>query len=236
MEDRSGVGVLDKAVLVLDTLEAGPTTLAGLVAATGLSRPTAHRLAVALEHHRLVSRDIQGRFILGARLTELSSAAGEDHLVAAAGPVLARLRDITGESAHVFRRQGDMRICIASAERTTGLRDSVPVGTAFPLDGSATTQILLAWEEAAMINAFVSREVTRMALAKVRKQGFAESAGEREAGVAAVAAPVRGPSGAVVASLAISGPIERLSVAPSRIHAPAVVAAANLLGERLRRR
>ena len=78
MDNSSGVGVLDKAALVLSALETGPTTLAGLVAATGLARPTAHRLAVALEHHRLVSRDLQGRFILGPRLGELASAAGED--------------------------------------------------------------------------------------------------------------------------------------------------------------
>ena len=65
MDNSSGVGVLDKAALVLSALESGPATLAGLVGATGLARPTAHRLAVALEHHRLVARDIQGRFILG---------------------------------------------------------------------------------------------------------------------------------------------------------------------------
>src|SRR5215217_5445824 len=80
MDNSSGVGVLDKAALVLSALETGPTTLAGLVAATGLARPTAHRLAVALEHHRLVSRDLQGRFVLGPRLGELASAAGEDRL------------------------------------------------------------------------------------------------------------------------------------------------------------
>ena len=48
MDNTSGVGVLDKAALVLTALEQGPTTLAGLVQATGLARPTAHRLAVAL--------------------------------------------------------------------------------------------------------------------------------------------------------------------------------------------
>ena len=125
----SGVGVLDKAALVLSALESGPATLAGLVTATGLARPTAHRLAVALEHHRLVARDLQGRFMLGPRLGELSSAAGEDRLLAAAGPVLARLRDITGESAQLFRRQGDYRVCVAAAERPSGLRDSIPVGS-----------------------------------------------------------------------------------------------------------
>ena len=80
MDNSSGVGVLDKAALVLSALESGPATLAGLVAATGLARPTAHRLAVALEHHRMVARDMQGRFILGPRLAELAAAAGEDRL------------------------------------------------------------------------------------------------------------------------------------------------------------
>src|SRR5207247_3921357 len=84
MDNSSGVGVLDKAALVLSALESGPATLAGLVAATGLARPTAHRLAVALEHHRMVARDMQGRFILGPRLAELAAAAGEDRLLATA--------------------------------------------------------------------------------------------------------------------------------------------------------
>ena len=85
--------------------------------APGSPGPTAHRLAVALEHHRLVARDMQGRFVLGPRLGELAAAAGEDRLLAAAGPVLARLRDITGESAQLWRRQGDYRVCVAAAER-----------------------------------------------------------------------------------------------------------------------
>src|SRR5699024_9289012 len=54
-ETGSGVGVLDKAAIVLGALEAGPATLAQLVQSTGLARPTAHRLAVALEYHHLVS-------------------------------------------------------------------------------------------------------------------------------------------------------------------------------------
>src|SRR5699024_1861591 len=53
MDNGSGVGVLDKASVVLGALESGPSTLAQLVATTGLARPTAHRLAVALEHHRI---------------------------------------------------------------------------------------------------------------------------------------------------------------------------------------
>ena len=70
MDNTSGVGVLDKAVSVLAAVESGPATLAQLVAATGLARPTTHRIAVALEHHRLLARDVQGRFILGPRVAE----------------------------------------------------------------------------------------------------------------------------------------------------------------------
>lgn len=235
MEEASGVGVLDKAALVLTSLESGPMTLAGLVAATGLARPTAHRLAVALEHHRFVTRDHAGRFTLGPRLAELAAAAGEDRLVAAATPIIARLRDITGESAHVFRRQGDVRICVASAERATGLRDSIPVGTTYPLTNGASSFVLLAWEEPEIIAAYAGPGMTREALANVRKLGFSQAVGDREAGVASVAAPVRSPHGKVIASVSMSGPIERLTRQPARAHAPAVVAAANMLAERLRR-
>ncbi|MGO1638951.1 MAG: helix-turn-helix domain-containing protein, partial [Ancrocorticia populi] len=137
-ESGSGVGVLDKAASVLSALESGPQTLAQLVTATHLARPTAHRLAVALEYHRLVARDMQGRFVLGPRLGELASSAGEDRLLAAATPVLIALRDHTGESAQLFRRQGEQRICVAAAERTMGLRDSIPVGATLSMKaGSA---------------------------------------------------------------------------------------------------
>ena len=104
---NSGVGVLDKSVRILATLEAGPHSLAELVAATGIARPTAHRLAVALEFHRLVTRDLLGRFVLGARAAELASAAGEDRLLSVAAPALSALRDACGESAQLYRRQGD---------------------------------------------------------------------------------------------------------------------------------
>lgn len=234
--DTSGVGVLDKAARVLTALESGPATLAALVSATGLARPTAHRLAVALEHHRLVSRDIQGRFMLGPRLAELSAAAGEDRLLAVAGPVLARLRDITGESAQLFRRQGDQRICVATAERPTGLRDSIPIGSQLTMRAGSAAQILLAWED----HETVSRGLTESTfdastLAQVRRRGWAQSVGEREAGVASVSAAVRAPSGAVVAAVTVSGPLERMTRQPSRMHAPAVLAAADRLTESLRR-
>src|SRR6187200_735066 len=236
MDNSSGVGVLDKAAIVLGALEAGPSTLAQLVGATGLARPTAHRLAVALEHHRFVSRDLQGRFVLGPRLGELASAAGEDRLLATAGPVLARLRDITGESAQLWRRQGDVRVCVAAAERPSGLRDTIPVGSQLTMRAGSAAQVLLAWEDAERIHRGLQNAAfSATALSGIRRRGWAQSVGEREAGVASVSAPVRSPSGKVIAAVSVSGPLERLSRQPGRMHAPAVLAAADRLSESLRR-
>ncbi|NAZ82017.1 helix-turn-helix domain-containing protein [Kineococcus sp. R8] len=227
MDKSSGVGVLDKAVLVLAALEAGPASLAQLVTATGLARPTAHRLAVALEHHRLVGRDLQGRFVLGDRHAELAAAAGEDRLVAVAGPLLTALRDSTGESAQLYRRHGDHRICIAVAERLHGLRDTVPVGTSMTMGAGSAAQVLLAWDDPERLSVELHQaKFDASALAGVRRRGWAHSVGEREPGVASVSAPVRGPSGRVVAAVSVSGPAERLGRHPGRRHAEAVLAAA----------
>lgn len=235
-ENRSsGVGVLDKAAHILDCLEAGPASLSQLVEATGLARPTAHRLAVALTHHRLVARDIQGRFMLGPRLGELSSAAGEDRLIAASGPVLNNLRNVTGESSQVFRRQGDWRVCVASAERPVGLRDTIPVGTQLSMKAGSAAQILTAWEEQArLVESIHNARFSATMLAAVRRRGWAQSVGERERGTASVSAPVRSPAGKVIAAISISGPIERLTRQPGRLHAEVVCEAAAALTEALR--
>ena len=235
MNNSSGVGVLDKAISVLAVAESGPATLTQLVQATGLARPTTHRIAVALEHHRLLARDVQGRFVLGPRITELASAAGEDRLLAIAQPLLAQLRDQTGESAQLYRRQADLRVCVAAAERASGLRNTVPVGAALPMTAGSAAQILLAWEDAErMHRGLRGAKFTAATLANVRRRGWAASTAEREAGVASVSAPVRGTGGRVLAAISVSGPIERLTRSPGRLHAAAVVAVAEKITEQLR--
>ena len=236
-DSSSGVGVLDKAAHILDALESGPLTLAGLVAATGLARPTAHRLATALEHHRLVTRDLNGRFILGPRVAELASAAGEDKLLSIANPILIALRDATKESAQLYRRQGELRICVAASERMTGLRDTVPVGSGLTMSAGSAAQILLAWEEPDRLHrGLQGATFTATDLSGVRRRGWAQSLGEREPGVASVSAPIRGANGKIVAAVSISGPIERLTRLPGRLHSLAVVTAANRISDSLKAR
>jgi DNA-binding IclR family transcriptional regulator len=234
----TNVGVLDKSVTILAALaERGPLSLAGLVDATGLSRPTAHRLAAALEAHRLVGRDGAGRYRLGLRVLAWAGAvSAEFGLAEAARPVLEALRDETGESAQLFVRDGDSRLCVAASERPSGLRDTVPVGAVLPIDRGSGGKVLLAY--AAIAGAEAGAKGSRVPgidlaeLETIRRRGWAASVAEREEGVCSVSAPVLDSAGRIHAALGISGPINRLGRQPGRHLSAPVVAAARELERR----
>ena len=87
-----------------------------------------------------------------------------------------------------------------------GLRDSIPVGATLSMLAGSAAQILLAWEEPDRLHRGLrGAKFTATTLSAVRRRGWAQSVGEREPGVASVSAPVRGPSGRVVAAVSISG-------------------------------
>jgi DNA-binding IclR family transcriptional regulator len=223
----SGVGVLDKAVLILAFLSTdAPATLSEVVEGTGLPRPTAYRLLSALEAHHVVARGGR-RYSLGLRLlgwgNRVVAGAG---LVEAARPVLTALRDATGESTQLYVREGEARVCVASVERATGLRDTVPVGAVLPLELGSGGRVLLAWAE----DERHSSEPEAAQLAEIQSRGWAESVAEREAGVASVSAPVFDASGNARAAVSVSGPIARLGSRPGARLAERVVAAAREIG------
>jgi DNA-binding IclR family transcriptional regulator len=216
----SGVGTLDKGVRLLELVEAhGPRSLAELVTGSGLSRATTHRLAVALEAHGLLRRAPDGRFALGLRLVGLGRAAADAlPLAEAAGPALAALRDATGESAQLYVREGDRRVCVASLESPHGLRTIVAMGAALPLDRGSAGRVLREGAEGWV---------------ESRVSGWVESIEERERGVASVSAPVHGPGGEVVAAVSVSGPIERTTRSPGERYGDAVVGAARAIEARI---
>lgn len=234
MDKSSGVGVVDKTARILRAIQDGPVSLAELVSRTGLARPTAYRLATALEVHRLLDRDADGRFRAGPAILQLATTESPDRLRQLADTVLPNLRDATGESAQLYRREGDRRRCIASAEPASGLRDTVPVGALLPMTAGSAAQVLLAWEPAEVTAALLrAASFTARTLALVRRRGWAASVAEREAGVGSVSAPVRDRTGAVVAAVSVSGPLDRLTRSPGRRHAAAVLAAADTLAAAL---
>src|SRR6266571_2699106 len=202
----TAVGVLDRSMTLLDLLADGPRPLRYLAEASGLPRPTAHRLLVALETHGLVARTPGGAFRLGPRLAELAARAGHGlELGTMAGPLLSRLHDRTGESIQLYVRSGDRRLCVAACDAGAGLRDSV----------------LLAWsEDSERFPAVPAAE-----LAIIRRRGWAASVAERESGVASVSAPVL-RNRRLLGAICVSGPASRLGQAACRRLAPAVTASA----------
>lgn len=229
MGQPNPVAVLDKAVSILRAVADEPATLAELVSRTGLPRATAHRLAVALEGHRLVRRTRDGAWAPGPGLAELGRGGAD--LAGLAGRHLVALRDASGESAQFYIRDGATRVCVAAAERTSGLRDTVPVGARLPMTAGSAAHALLAFTPAEEVTRLLpSASFTARTLLDVRRRGWAHSVAEREAGVASLSAPVRDGSGAVLGAVSISGPVERLGRRPDPGIVGAVLDAAAAIG------
>ena len=145
--------------------------------------------------HGLLHRGADGRWRPGPTLAELA-AGGVDPLLDAAAAVLPRLRDITGESVQLYRRDGVHRVCVATAEPASGLRDTVPVGSRLPMTAGSGAKVLAAWAEPAVQRAVLADATFgERVLIDVRRRGWAQSVAERESGVASVSAPVRDGSG-----------------------------------------
>jgi DNA-binding IclR family transcriptional regulator len=194
MDSVSGVGVLDKAFVVLNALVARPLSLTEVIEATNIPRATCHRLLTALEHHGAVRKNNEGLYCVGPTLAGLGRAATVQFpFLERAREVATDLRDKTGESVQVFVPETDGRRCVVSLESPNGLRWIVPEGSLFPLTRGSAGKVLSG--------------------AKLSPAGWVESVEERVKGVASVSAPVFDTHG-VIAALSISGPLERMSNKP----------------------
>ena len=207
MDSVSNVGVLDKAVGVLKSIETyGPQTLIELQQTTAMPRATLHRLAVALESHGMLRRDPAGRFCLGLGLIGLGAAATESFPIAGiARPRLLQLGQETGESVKLYVREGDSRRCAVSLPSPHGLRWMVSEGALLPLHLGSAGRVLSG---------------------EAGNGGWIETVEEREPGVASVSAPVDVDGIGVLAAVSIGGPVDRLTRQPGIRFGPAVVAAA----------
>ena len=195
MDSVSGVGVLDKAFVVLNALVTRPLALSEVVEATSIPRATCHRLLSALEHHGAVRRNDEGLYCVGPTMAGLGRAATSQFpFLRKAREIATELRDKTGESVQVFIPETDGRRCVISLESPNGLRWIVPEGSLFPIARGSAGRALSG--------------------AKLSNGGWIESVEERVKGVASVSAPVIDAAGDVIAALSISGPLERMSRNP----------------------
>jgi DNA-binding IclR family transcriptional regulator len=228
---RTAVGVLDRCVAVLGAVEGGARSFTDVVERTGLARPTAHRLIQGLEDHGFLVHVGGLGYLLGPRLLGLAASAMRDlPLRDLARPVLERLARSTGESAQLFVRDGDRRVCIDSAESESELRTIVEVGSSLPLTKGSAGKVFLAWtgdhDRTRLVETADDPARLEQQLATTRRRGWAESVAERAPGVASVSAPIFGPDRSLLAAVSVSGPVSRLGQLRAKRYAPAVVDAA----------
>jgi DNA-binding IclR family transcriptional regulator len=141
-----------------------------------------------------------------------------------AQPIMVRLRDIEGESVHLYVRQRGTRVCVAAVEGSYELRHFTEVGKPLPLSVGASGKLLLAFADpvtrahelrrtasAPLTPRAPSLEDLKAQLEDIVQTEWSMSFGEREEGLAAAAVPIRDHAGVVIAALSISGPSTRLT-------------------------
>jgi DNA-binding IclR family transcriptional regulator len=231
---ETAVGTLDRVVDILNAVEAGARTYTDITRVTGLSKPTAHRLIRALEQHGFLVQAGGAGYALGPRLLSLaSSAMRELPLRDLAHSALERLARVTGVSAQLYVRDGDQRVCVDAVESDSELRTIVVVGATLPLTKGSAGKVFLAKatdeDRRRVLGALPHEEAVRLArmVATTARRGWADSIGEREAGVASVSAPVLDAVGGIVAAVSVSGPANRIGAMRGRRYATAVTTAAH---------
>lgn len=229
---QTGTQSIDRAaqLLVRVVESAHPVAVGELAETTGLAKSTTSRLVGALERQGLVQRVGErgpvrpGPVLLRFAQRDVPGA----NLVELAGPALRRLAEESGETINlgVPTPLGVEHLAQRDSRHFVGGTNWV--GRRVPHSSTANGKVFLAFGAASVPGGFDERE-----LAAVRARGYATAVDELEQGLSALAAPVYGPAGDVVAALSISGPTIRLT--PERLEglAPLLVEQARSLSERL---
>ncbi len=240
---------VDRAVDVLEYLaERDDGAVTDLAAALGVHKSTAFRLLAALEARGLVEQvSERGRYRLGFGLVRLAGAAAARlDLVEQSRPVTRRLAMELGETVNVARLEGDAVVNIDQVMGGATVATQNWVGQRTPLHATSSGKVLLATappdERARLLDrplaAFTPATITDRAvleaeLERAARDGWAATREELEVGLNAIAAPVRGRDGTVVAAVSVSGPSYRLDPGRFAAVAAAVVAAGDEIGRRL---
>ena len=220
----TSVGVLDRSVAIIDAVEDGARSFTAIADATGLTKPTAHRLINALVVHRLLMHVDGVGYALGPRFLAMATTAVRDlPLRQLARPYLEELAASTGESAQLYVRSGDRRICVDAVESDNELRTIVRIGASLPLGKGSAGKVFLAWSPNPTTE---DGGDIQTVLRTTRRRGWADSYGEREAGVASVSAPIFGPDDELLAAISVSGPQGRLTSQQAKRYGPALIDAA----------
>ena len=224
MSNQNGTQAVDRAARLLAEVvhSADPMTFTELSGTTGLAKSTTSRLLLALERNGLVRRDDHGRFLPGEMFVSFAWRGGaQAGLIAVAQPFLDRLGKATGETINLGVSSNGLVEQIAQVDSTYLIGGTNWIGMSVPLHCSALGKVLLAYGaaqpgpldklERRTAKTITTEAALRVELAGVRARGYAVTDEELEPGLVAVAAPIYGYDGNVVAALSVSGPASRMA-------------------------
>lgn len=245
-EKKSTVRAAERALDILlcfaKETELGLMEIASL---TGLNKSTVYRLLATLEGKGFVKRDPRTeKYELGFRIWELAANLNQsDDPAVLFLPEMERLRDDLEETVSLYIRDGKERIRIQAVESKQAIRRVAPVGARMPLSVGASSKVLMAYADDERVQEVLndsdwpakqSKEEYLNQLKSIRENGYAISVEEREAGTAAVSVPIFARKGRLVAALAVSGPVSRMSMEKMRQFVPRLIQSADLMGKMVR--
>jgi DNA-binding IclR family transcriptional regulator len=226
---------VDRALTILDLLgseaELGVTEIAGMLS---VHKSTASRLLATLESHGLVEQyPDRGRYRLGVGLLRLAGATrARLDVVKESREITESLAGRVGETVNVVILSGNETLYLDQVTGSSSIQIHNWVGHRNPLHATANGRVLLANvspERRGVLLAAISDADGRLPLLtehsiatvpalldeleQVQARGYALAVDELELGLTAVAAPIRGLDGDVIASVSISGPSFRLGTA-----------------------
>ena len=222
----SSIQVIDRSASLLDAIAAAehPLSLKILSADTGLHPSTAFRILAALGEVGFVERDSAGHYLLGRKLLQLAGRVrrGID-IREEARDVMEALRDQIGETVNLTVREGDEVIYIERVTPKRMMRVEQVIGSRAPLHVTAVGKLMLGELGDAFVGAYAERtglpsytrhtiNTPQALLQEVHRaieDGYALDNEEAEEGVGCIGTLIHDSSGAVVAGLSISAPMER---------------------------
>lgn len=215
---------VDRALDVLEALaeHGGEAGLSEIAARTGLPYGTIHRLLRTLLVRGYVRQESDRRYALGGGLVRLGGIA-ERMVGVWAQPYLARMVELSGETANLAVLEGDFIVYVAQVPSPRRLRMFAEVGRRVLPHSTAVGKVMLAdrpgdevlalFERTGMprrtANTITSAQDMLAELDRVRVRGYALDLGEEELGVHCLAVPVH-DGDRVVAAMSVSGPAERI--------------------------
>ena len=216
------VRAVDRAIEILQSfsVEKPSMSVVELQKKVRLSRPTLYRLLHTLTAKGLVRADGEPqRFALDRGVAQLAQIWFSTFSVAdAAGPIIARLRDQTDETAAMYVMRDDLLTCVLEMTSPHALSIGQRLGRSASIYRGASGKAVLAFMSEASTAPLLQRLPEGIGrkrlledLARVREDGFAVSRGEINVGVLSIAAPFFDRTGSVVGSIGVVGPQARLN-------------------------